>query len=189
MSLSNFLRNCSKSVAGNHERLFVAKFGDIAGATFTNGVLTAISMDVDASFAVLEADLDTVQFTSTGTAGRGYFSEQNLIARFSQKTAELEIVVDELINASTCGLAAIRIDGNGRAWISGIAPLDKMVQNRPYLSITEEFDSGASIEAVDEGNAYTLTLGRMSATREYAMDASLAGSLLDNSATFVNWPA
>lgn len=189
MSISNYLKTCSKVVAGNYDKLFVAGIDDIEGLTFSGETLTAITMEGTKKFGMLEADLDNVQFTTNGTAARGYFSEQQLIARFSQKTEELEATVEELLDVVTCGLVAIRIDGNQRGWISGIAPINKMVQNRPYLSLTEEFDSGMSIEDSEEGNAYTLTFGRMSATREYALSAAMVTSLLDESATFVEFPS
>jgi len=189
MGISNYLRDCSKTIAGNYDKLFIANFDDISGVTFDGNELTAITMETDKHFGMVQADIDDLQFTSSGTASRSYFSEQQLIAKFSKKTEELEILVEDLLDGATCGLVAIRIDGNGNGWISGIAPLNKMMHNRPYLSVTEEFDSGASIEDDEEGNRYTITLSRLSATREFIIDSSVSAELMSGDATFVDWPA
>lgn len=186
MSITNYIKDCTKNVAGNNDKLYVAAYEDIAGVTFSGTTFTDISMDSGKKFALLMADLDAVQYTSSGTAGRSYYSEQNLIARFSKKSPELETTVNDLIDQATCGLVVIRIDGNNNGWISGISPLDESIANRPYLSLTEEFDSGASIED-EEGNAYSLTFTRMSATREYDVASAVVTALLGRTAAFVDW--
>ena len=191
--ISNYIKQCNKIVAGNYDKLFLAKINDIASVTFADNVVSAITMETGEpgpKFAYIETDLDTVSFTSNGTAERGYFSEQNLIAKFSEKTTALETALEDFLDAVTCGVVAIRIDGQGRGWISGIAPLDKIAKNRPWMSVVEEFASGESIEDTEEGNRYTITFGRKSATREYELDEELTKSLVETKdADFVEWPA
>jgi hypothetical protein len=189
LSIASFARATTKTVAGNYDKLFIAKVADIDEVTFTGSEVTTIAMVATKLFARLEADLDSVQFTTSGEGGRGYFSEQNLVAKFSQKSANMETMVSELINGAVTGLVAIRVDRNGKAWASGIAPAASALKNMPYLKVTEEFNSGENIEAVDEGNRYTLTLTRMSATREYPISAAYTAAILDGTATFIDWPA
>lgn len=193
--LTNYLRKCVKNVAGNSDKLFVAKLGDIDSVTFdASNIVTGISMisveDVEQKFAKLMTDLDSVQYTSSGTAQRGYYSEQSLIARFSQKSKELEATVEELLDGATCGLVVIRVDGNNRIWLSGIAPDSLASATRPWMSVQEEFDSGTSIEDSEEGNRYTITFSRNSATREYLItdeESGIGADILDGTATFINW--
>jgi hypothetical protein len=186
LSIASFTRATTKTVAGNYDRLFVAKKDDIESVTFTTEEVTAIAMEDGMDFADLEADLDSVQFTTSGEGGRGYFSEQNMIAKFSQKTLAMETLVSELINGAISGLVCIRIDRNGHGWISGIAPAESELKNMPYLKVTEAFDSGENIEAVDEGNRYTLTFTRMSATREYHIDAATTATILAGTDDFID---
>lgn len=195
MSISNFIKDCTKNIAGNQESLFVAPYPKVVGITLTDDEVSAIEMSpavVDpvvpiGTFAYLESDLDSIQYTSDGTAARGYFSEQNLIAKFSKKSKALEKTVSELTDSATCGLVAIRVDGNGKAWISGIAPATA-AGNRPYMSVQDQFDSGEGIEDSEDGNRYTITMSRMSATKEYPFNAALTEDILDGSAVFINWP-
>jgi hypothetical protein len=185
--ISKFAKTCSKTVPGNNYKLFVANVDDISSATFSNNVLTAISMDGSTLFAELQADFDSVTFTSDGTATIGFYSEQSLIARFAQKTTEMEDFIDDLRDAAVCGLVAIRLDGNDRYWISGIAPLNKMGANRPYLTVETNFTSGEGISDIEAGNKYTITLGRLSATEEYMIDPSLGEVISDGTATWIDF--
>ena len=197
MSISNFIKDCTKNIAGNQESLFVAPYPRVVSITLTEDEVSAIEMselvvgppEIPAGkFAYLESDLDSIQYTSDGTAARGYFSEQNLIAKFSKKSKALEKTVSELTDAATCGLVAIRVDGNGKAWISGIAPATA-AGNRPYMSVQDQFDSGEGIEDSEDGNRYTITMSRMSATKEYPLDETLTASIIGGTAAFINWPA
>lgn len=190
LSITSFTRAATKTVAGNYEHLYVAPLADISEITWseTNQV-TAITMVAAKAFADLETDLDSVQFTTNGEGGRGYFSEQNIIAKFSQKTAAMETLVSELINGAVAGLVAIRIDRNGNGWISGVAPDSMMLRNMPYLKVTEAFDSGENIEASADGNRYTITLTRMSGTREFPIESgtsSLLESILAGTDDFID---
>lgn len=185
--LTKWTKTCAKTVAGNDYKLYAGRLGDISSAAFSGNTLTGITMDASAFFVELEADWDSVTFTDEATATTGFFSTQNLTARFSQKTAALEAVVDELSDAAVCGLVLIRKDGNGNLWISGVAPLAKMAANRPYLTLQSNFSSGENLEAVEDGNKYSLTFTRVSATREFDIDSSLAADIVAGTATFIDY--
>jgi hypothetical protein len=186
LSIASFTRAATKTVAGSYDRLFVAAKKDIVTVTFTDNAVSAIAMAANKDFADLQADLDSVQFTSNGTGGRGYFSEQTMIAKFSQKSLLMETMLSQLIAGAIAGLVIIRVDSNGNGWISGIAPAASDLRNRPYLSVTEEFNSGENIEAVDDGNRYTLTFTRKSGTREYPIAAALTALILAGTTTFID---
>ena len=190
MSITNYIKTCEKVIPGSGDKLFLAKLSNLDKITVVANECTVIDMNSTDKFAYIQADLDSVSFTSSGTAEKGYFSEQALMAKFSKKTDALETMIEEFIDGVTCGIVAIRTDSNGKGWISGIAPLSKMAANRPYLSVSEEFASGESIEDVDDGNTYTITFGRKSATREFEIHEDMVDSLVKTKdATFVDWPA
>lgn len=189
MSISTYVKSCSKTVAGNDFRLYAASFADIDTATFSNGSLTGITLDGSEKFALLETDWDSMTFEANGTAGRGFYSEQSLTAKFSQKTPELDAVIDEIRDAIVCGIVLIRKDGMGQYWISGIAPAEEMGANRPYLSFETNFTSGTTIEEIEDGNVYSVTFGRLSATEEYPLSGSIVNDLNEGTAAFVNYPS
>ncbi len=192
MSITNYFKPCEITVPGNDNRLFIASYEDIDSYTFdSDNKLTDITMKTDKGFAIIEGDFDAVQFENTGTANRGFFSEQTLTAWFSNQKQELQVLLDELRNQTACGLVVIRRDGNNRFWISGIAPEDKMGSNRPWMNLESNFNSGLSIEDIEEGNRYELIFGRVSGTEEYFVEdgtGSPSEKLADGSADFVNWP-
>ncbi len=192
MSITNYFKPCEITVPGNDNRLFIASYEDIDSYTFdVDEKLTAVTMKLNKNFAIVEGDFDAVQFENNGTANRGFFSEQTLTAWFSNQKQELQVLLDELRNQTACGLVIIRRDGNNRYWISGIAPLDKMGANRPWMNLESNFNSGLSIQDIEEGNRYELIFGRVSGTEEYFVadgTASLSEGLAGGTAAFVNWP-
>jgi hypothetical protein len=194
MSITNYVKSCgTKVIPGNDYKLFVAAFPDIASITTdTDGFVTAITMEAAATFSYWEADIDSVQFTANGQSDRGFFSEQHLIAMFSRKSTALKTSIDEARGYTGCGLVIIRKDGNGKYWLSGIAPSAEMGANRPYLAMTTNFDSGASIENIEEGNRLQVDFSRMSGTEEYELlagDLSISSEIDAGTATFIGWPA
>lgn len=185
MSITAYVKSCDKIIAGNDNKVYLAPLDDVDSITATGGEVSAITMNATALFIPVEADLDTVGFESSGTANRGFFSEQTLSMNFSNKSPELITLIEELRATAGCGIVAIRKNGNGDYFISGIAPVEEMGGNRPYLSIETNFNSGASIEDSEEGNMYTVSLSRMSGTEEYILDSTLAASIDSGTATFI----
>lgn len=179
MSITSFTRLVTKTVAGNYEKLFIGRVEEILSTTWTTSQLDDITMKfVDGATApsytvgAIEVDIDSVHFTSEGEATRGYFSEQTMIFKIAQKTTESEALIEELLSGSTAGLFVIRVDRQGKGWVSGISPTSDQFINLPWLTVADSFDSGESIESVDEGNRSTITLTRKSGTREYAIDTT-----------------
>lgn len=187
MSIAKYVKQTGKVIAGNDYKIFAAIFSDIIGATFSGNTLTALNLDGSKKFGEIQADWDSVGYNAEGTSARGFMSEQNLTARFSKKTLQLMEVVDSLRDAAPSGLVLIRKDGSGNYWISGIAPLTKMAANRPYLSVQTNFNSGSSIEEVDEGNKYEITFNRMSATEEYPLASALGDTITNGTADWVDF--
>ena len=184
MALATYSRTCAKNAPGNKARLFIAPIRDVTSITATS-VVSAITMRVSTAgkqFREIKADYDTVQFTSEGAGGSNYFETQNLIAKFSALSADLIELKDELAAALPCGLALMRVDNNGKAFISGITTVAKEGKERPWNKATMNYDSGTL--PTDEGTqALTLTLTRMSAYSETPLDTILTALIAKNSAS------
>lgn len=190
MSITNYVKSCTKVIAGNDNKVFIAPISKLDELTVTTGEISAITLaSLADGFSVIEADLDSVGYESTGTSKRGFFAEQTLTMSFSKKTKTLITLVDELRNGVVCGLAVIRRSGNGDYFLSGYAPISDLGGNRPYMSVETTFNTGMSIEESEEGDMYAVSLKRMSATEEYPIDATLSGTISGGTATFINWPA
>jgi hypothetical protein len=189
MSITNYVKGCTKIIAGNDNKLFLLPVANMDTLAITANEITAIALEATADgFSIIEADLDSVGYTSTGVAARGFFSEQSLVMQFSKKSTTLMTLVDELRANAGCGIIAIRRDGAGNYFLSGYAAVDEMAGNRPYDSVQADFNSGASIEETEEGNMYIVTLSRKSATEEYLLDSILSGTIDDGTAAFIEWP-
>jgi hypothetical protein len=184
MPLSTYSRTCAKNAPGNKARLFIAPIRDVTSITATS-VVSAITMRVSTAgkqFREIKADYDTVQFTSEGAGGSNYFETQNLIAKFSTLSADLIELKDELAAALPCGFALMRVDNNGKAFISGITTVAKEGKERPWNKATFNYDSGTL--PTDEGTqALTMTLTRMSAYSETPLNAALTALIAKNSAS------
>ena len=193
--LSKYTRPCGKNVPGNKSRIFIAHKRNVLSITATAGQsdasVTAITMRTASAghqFQLIEADFDTVQFTSNGQGGTNYFRTQNIIGKFSALSKDLISLEDDLAESLPCGLVVIRCDNNGKAFISGISIPTKEGNERPWNKGTIEYDSGTI--PTDEGTqAMTLTLERMGGYGESPLNATLTNLINKNSATaaFIDW--
>jgi hypothetical protein len=97
MSITNYVKGCTKIIAGNDNKLFLLPVANMDTLAITANEITAIALEATADgFSIIEADLDSVGYTSTGVAARGFFSEQSLVMQFSKKSTTLMTLVDEL---------------------------------------------------------------------------------------------
>lgn len=185
MSISNYFKSCTATTAGNFNKLFVVSISDITSIAVTAGEVTAITMEMGETFAQANADIDTVVLNETTAGKTRQFVNSELTARFSNKTPELISFVNELKDGVVCGLVVIRVDNNKKVFISGISE-DKNF-SRPWDEIEATFNSGTSIEDTEEGNAYSVILRRRSITEELPLDSTIADTVLDGTATFIDW--
>jgi hypothetical protein len=189
MALTSYAKNCTAKKAGNSNKIFLVKVGDINEITFdtVTGEVEAITMGSGKKFAELNADLHSVIYTSEGQGSTGYFSNQSLIAKFSKKTTTLEKTINELVDGVVCGLVAIRVDNNRNAWLSGMSADLQEGKSLPWDSIEDNFTSGESIEDFEEGDMYTVTLKRTSGIKEIRLENTLRDEFVDGTSTLVNW--
>ena len=186
MAIAKYSKTCGKNVPGN-SRLFFVEAGNISSITVTsNNEISAVTMSgTDTTkFREFGADIDSIKFTIEGTGSASYSEVQKLEAKFSKKTTALITAKNSLLDAVACGVAIIRVDNNGSAWLSGYTVKDK--NRRAYNKITTNFDTGA--KPSDEGTAaYTITLEAEGFDDELPFDTTLNASIIGGTATFIDY--
>ena len=183
MAIAKYSKTCGKNVPGN-SRLFFVEAANISSITVTSNEISAVTMSDTAKFREFGADIDSIKFTIEGTGSASYSEVQKLEAKFSKKTTALITAKNSLLDAVACGVAIIRVDNNGSAWLSGYTVKDK--NRRAYNKITTNFDTGA--KPSDEGTAaYTITLEAEGFDDELAFDTTLNSAIVGGTATFIDY--
>ena len=183
MAIAKYSKTCGKNVPGN-SRLFFVEAANISSITVTSNEISAITMSDTTKFREFGADIDSIKFTIEGTGSASYSEVQKLEAKFSKKTTALITAKNSLLDAVACGVAIIRVDNNGSAWLSGYTVKDK--NRRAYNKITTNFDTGA--KPSDEGTAaYTITLEAEGFDDELSFDTTLTGAIVGGTATFIDY--
>ena len=185
MAIAKYSKTCGKNVPGN-SRLFFTEAANIGSITITTNEISAITMNGTPAvkFQEFGADIDSIKFTIEGTGSASYSEVQKLEAKFSKKTTALITAKNSLLDAVACGVAIIRVDNNGSAWLSGYTVKDK--NRRAYNKITTNFDTGA--KPSDEGTAaYTITLEAEGFDDELSFDTTLTGEIVGGTATFIDY--
>jgi len=183
MAIAKYSKTCGKNVPGN-SRLFFTEAANIGSVTVTSNEISAITISDTTKFREFGADIDSIKFTIEGTGSASYSEVQKLEAKFSKKTTALITAKNSLLDAVACGVAIIRVDNNGSAWLSGYTVKDK--NRRAYNKITTNFDTGA--KPSDEGTAaYTITLEAEGFDDELPFDTTLNASIIGGTATFIDY--
>lgn len=183
MAIAKYSKTCGKNVPGN-SRLFFVEAANISSITVTSNEISAVTMSDTAKFREFGADIDSIKFTIEGTGSASYSEVQKLEAKFSKKTTALITAKNSLLDAVACGVAVIRVDNNGSAWLSGYTVKDK--NRRAYNKITTNFDTGA--KPSDEGTAaYTITLEAEGFDDEISFDTTLNSAIVGGTATFIDY--
>ena len=183
MAIAKYSKTCGKNVPGN-SRLFFVEAGNISSITVTSNEISAVTMSDTAKFREFGADIDSIKFTIEGTGSASYSEVQKLEAKFSKKTTALITAKNSLLDAVACGVAIIRVDNNGSAWLSGYTVKDK--NRRAYNKITTNFDTGA--KPSDEGTAaYTITLEAEGFDDELPFDPTFNAVIVGGTATFIDY--
>lgn len=191
MAFSSFLKTCVKNTPGNRDEVYLCTKADITSITLTSEEVSAITMESGKKFKRFQGELDKVQFQTSAQASTVFSEEQTLTMSFSKKTKAFNVAIygaDGVIDQVVCGLIVIRVDGNGRGWISGISPATVEGKQRPYKRAEVNFDSGMS-PTEEDGAQPQLILKRTGQSPEYPLDDTLNAALVGGTATYIDWSA
>jgi len=180
MGLIDYLKIQSSNGMGNDNRVFIIPYDDIDTVTFDNDdTVTEITLHSNKEWTRLEADINSVIYSSSGDQSITYFSDQDLIIDFTGKSEETEKTINSIKDEINEGLVIIRLDGNHKGWISGISiPRDSYI-NMPWNEVSDNFSSGETIEDTEEGNKYSLTFKRSSGVKEYLLHSDIVNAFWD----------
>lgn len=174
MALAAYTKTCGKNVSGNFHKVFLTEVANLTSVTLTDLEISAVTMNGSTYFQMLVGEIDSVQFKSEGNGGPNYFETQTLTIKFAKASKEVNAVIEAITDAVTCGIVAIRVDGNGKAWMSGhdYNAVDKKA--RPYNQVKVTYDSGLKPSDA-EGNIVTVELTRESEWDELPFTDTVSG--------------
>lgn len=185
MALVAYIKPCEKNAAGNLSKVYITEIDNITSVTGVTTVgtdITAVTMVSEKKFHLYQAEIDSVQFKCEGMAGSNYLLTQTLTMKFKKRSAGLLTAIENLVTAIPCGLAVIRCDANGQAWLSGYDAVAVDKKARPYNKIKVTFDSGLK-PGDTEMNAVTVELTRESEWDEVPFNATLSGGIATGNET------
>lgn len=159
------MRDSVKNTPGNLSEVYVCEAPKVISVTTTSvtglniSKVTAITMAGTAKFKRIQADIDTVQWTSENQSSTTSRKTQNLVVKVSGSGKKLLALEEDLSESIPSGIVAIHVDGNGKAYISGISSSVGEGKMRPYNKVSINYDSGTTPS--DEGMASaTITFTR-----------------------------
>jgi hypothetical protein len=188
MAIANYIKTCAKNVPGNKYQFFITEIANVTGITETSNEVSAVTMlGGTAKFKRVNAEIDSIQFTSDGTYGTAGGETQNLILKLGNRSTALEVFLASLKDAAACGMAVIWGDNNGKYWLMGANATVKDGTTRPITKLATAFDSGLLI--TDEGSsAYTVTLTKLGAYAPVTFDSTLTAKITTTmDAAFLDW--
>jgi hypothetical protein len=186
MAIAKYLKTCGKNVPGNRATVYLTELANVTSVAETSNKISTVTMAGGATMKRVQAEIDTVQFTSEGNFSTAGGETQNLILGFGNRSTDLELLRAELIAGVACGLVAVWVDNNGKCWLGGVSIAAKEGKERPFNRLASNFDSG--LVMTDEDTAkYTITLTRTSGYAPVEFDATLTTAILGGTATFIDW--
>lgn len=139
---TGYTKACGAS-SGGVVILWLANVHDVTSFTLNAGTgkYTAITMVSGKVFYKFEFEQDTAMFKQSGAMENGSFRLTKTIEFFLRKlTATQRDRLQEIANASGCGLIAIAKDSNGQMWVFGYT--ENFTIERPMKLKTTETDTG-----------------------------------------------
>lgn len=183
MAIAVYPKVCSANIPGNSTILFT-EVGNLTSITIVSEEITVVTMSGGNKFLQFDADPDSVKMTLEGTGGTSFFQNNKIEARFSKLTKELITAKQSLVDAVTCGMLAVVLDGNGQAWLMGWSTSD--LGRRPLNKITANFDSGMKPSDEDTA-AYLITIEGESGVDPLPFESTPNATIVAGTATWVTW--
>lgn len=181
--ITNYLRNTTVRFGGARPSLYLADATAPFTLTWSGDTVSAITITGTTRMHELQADIDSVTFTSEGEWGQSGFDTQTLTAKFGTATPLLNASLIGLKRQMPRGLWAIYIDNNRRGWLVGLAPAADDFHNDFFRTLSVNYTTGESLENVEDGNIESIVLTRVSATNKYPLTPALTTSIISNAAT------
>lgn len=135
-------KTCSAR-SGGIVSLWLANAADVTSFTLnaSTGEYTAVTMASGKVFYKFDFKQDSGQWKDAGKSNNGAFSVEHMIETAWEGHSQTERNrAQDVANASTCGMIAIVLDGNGTKWVIGYN--EKFGKERPLKLDTQDVDTG-----------------------------------------------
>ena len=140
---AGFTKTCIARTGGLVE-VFLANRDDVDTFTLSGGIYTAVTM-TSGTFVKFEFEQDSANLLQTGTRENRSFKIDHVLEFFLGRIDQTQRDrLQEIADASNCGMIAIVKDANGLFWVLGYS--ENFLKERPL-----ELETGAS----DTGKAFT----------------------------------
>ena len=122
--IAGFTKVCSKNVPGNSV-VWLTESDNIASVTVATGEITALTMATGKTFSVFDVDQDTLIRMEEGTGtGHNMSYVHSVEFALSKPSTHVRTAINNLADASPCGIVALIKDGNGTYWLEGYNEVD-----------------------------------------------------------------
>lgn len=152
---AGFTRVCAAR-SGGLIRIYLANEADVDSFTLnaTTGEYTAVTMASGKVFYKFDFKQDSGERRYTGAMNDGAFSVEHFIEMYIEDlTQDSRNKMQDIADASACGMIAIVEDANARKWVVGYN--EKFGKERP---LKLETDEGASGKAFTDPNGDTVIM-------------------------------
>lgn len=156
MPIIDHITPCGKNIGGN-AYLFLTEAVNVTQVVVTAGEVSNIYMASGTAFRQIQADIDTIKRKYTGRRTKKSFILYDHLVEFicSKASAALNLLSIALDEASPCGVIALVVDSNSKAWLVGWSETE--YARRPLYLDVNDFDSG-DLPAAESGNGkYSLS--------------------------------
>lgn len=156
MALTAGLTRVCSARSGGLIRLWLANVSDVTSFTVnsTTGEYTAVTMVSGKVFYKFDFKQDSGERKEDGKMTNGAFSVDHSVEIYIEDlTQAIRQRMQDVADASTCGMVAIVEDANARKWVVGYN--EKFLLERPLKLDT---NAGASGKAFTDSNGSTVTL-------------------------------
>ncbi len=158
---AGFVKTCAARSGGLVE-VFLANRDDVDTFTISGGIYTAVSMVGSGVFHKFEFEQDTANLLETATRENGSLKIDHILEFFLGKLDQTQRDrLQEIADASNCGMVAIVKDANVQRWVVGYS--ENFLKERPLELQTGAGDTG---KAFTDLNGTTVTIA--SGDNEYS---------------------
>jgi len=161
MTLTAGFTKVCESRSGGLLEIFLANEADVDTFTLSGSEYSAVVMSGGAVFFKFEFEQDTAEIRETVTLENGSTSAVHELEFFLAKLRTLvRDAIQEIIDASACGVIAIAKDANGKQWVLGFN--ETALKERPMRILS---DTTASGKAFTDLNGSTVILQSLDGTK------------------------
>ena len=184
MALGIFAQVCGKNVSGG-SRIFIAEKSVATAFTLSSNEVTGVTGTTP--FQRVDIIQDSLQWVENGERiGLNNWKITNTIDfDIMPPSTATNTFLQALIDGSPCGLFAIVVDGNGKAWFVGHNETD--VRERPLRLKVQKSDTGKGLGSA-EGNVWHITLENECGGLACKADTTLNAAIVTTcNSTVVKW--